>query len=114
MIRRWYKNGVLVRTLTVDAPPIKAQNSSGIIRSLKPGSAFAVAIKKITGAIPCSRCNQRMRIMNDWGWLKCWQNRRTIASWLAEEAHRRGHQITSDSAVDLLKAAIREIRGSSL
>lgn len=114
MIRRWYKNGVLVRTLTVDVPPVKAQNVPGIIRSLHPGSAFALAIKKITGAIPCARCNQRIRVMNDWGWFKCWQNRRIIASWLAEEAHRRGHQITSDSAVGLLKAVIREIRRSSL
>lgn len=78
---------------------------------LKPGDLFSIVILKITGAGPCpNQCRERIAQMNDWGWWKCWRNRKTIATWLAEEARRRGHQITDSSALDLFRAAFKELR----
>jgi hypothetical protein len=81
----------------------------------KPGDILALAIRKTTGTGPCpNKCRARIAQMNEWGWWKCWLNRKTIAGWLSEEAARRGHQITDDSALDFLKAAFKELRKSSL
>ncbi|HEU0210207.1 MAG TPA: hypothetical protein VFQ78_14665 [Candidatus Udaeobacter sp.] len=48
--------------------------------------------------------------MNRKGWWWCWRNRKLIATWLAEAARARGHAITDAIALDLLKAAFRELR----
>lgn len=88
----------------------KLTNKTQVNNSIRPGNVFSTIIKGITGANPCARCNQRIKQMNDWGWLKCWFNRKTIAAWLSEEARRRGHRISDDSALDLLKAAFKEAR----
>ena len=55
-------------------------------------------------------CRAHMQQMNEWGWWKCWRNRKTIAAWLAQAARHRGHQVDQARAIDLLKAAFRELR----
>lgn len=90
----------------------KLTNRSQVSISIRPGNVFSMVINRVTGANPCSRCNQRIKQMNNWGWLKCWSNRKTIAAWLADEARRRGHHISNDSALAFLKAAFKEIRST--
>jgi hypothetical protein len=77
----------------------------------RPGDLFSIVIFKITGkrAGNCGPCAQHVKDMNKWGWLGCWTHRTEIATWLAEEARRRGHQINQSSALDLLKAAFKEL-----
>jgi hypothetical protein len=88
-----------------DTPP----NHASFNRSGSPGNLFSIVIHKITGQSPCANCLGRIALMNQWGWWKCWRNRKTIATWLAEEARARGHQITETSTLDFLKAAFKEI-----
>jgi len=87
-----------------------AKGPSIIEGSLQPGSLFSKVVFKITGVVPCARCRDRMSQMNQWGWWKCWRNRKLIASWLSEEARQRGHQITDSNSLDLFKAALKEFR----
>src|SRR5882724_4126338 len=78
--------------------------------SLKAGDLFAIIIRKITGAAPCpNKCRERNAQMNKSGWFWCWRNRATIAGWLADEARWRGHTITDAAALDLLRAAFKEL-----
>jgi hypothetical protein len=75
-----------------------------------PGNVFSFVIRRITGVLPCGCCREHIAQMNQWGWLKCWRNRKMIAGWLREEAAKRGHVITDRVAMDLLVAAWREYR----
>jgi hypothetical protein len=93
-------------------PKLQAHSNSHVRAFVLPGNLFSVAIVKITGrpAKTCGRCVERIRTMNNWGWWRCWRNRKTIATWLAEEARARGHSIDETSALDLFKAAFKELR----
>ena len=72
---------------------------------------FARLIKKVTGEQPCPvKCLERVQLMNQWGWWKCWRERKTIAGWIAGEARKRGHNITESNALDILKAAFKELK----
>jgi predicted Fe-S protein YdhL (DUF1289 family) len=77
----------------------------------RPGDVFSAVIHTITGrhALTCGVCQQRMKKMNDWKWFGCWRHRQEIIGWLQEEAAKRGHRITNDAALSLLKAALKEI-----
>lgn len=83
---------------------IKETNPSG------PGSLLAKIIHQLTGAVPkdCMTCSARVKQMNVWGWLGCWQNRHTITGWLAEEAGKLGYNIEGNVISGLLIAAVRE------
>ncbi len=50
--------------------------------SLSPGSLLAYLIFKFTYKPPCCTCTKRANQMNQWGWWRCWKNRKTIFSWL--------------------------------
>jgi hypothetical protein len=92
---------------------ISARPSANIRAALEihPGHMFSVIISKLTGLGPCPKsCRERIQQMNQWGWWKCWSNRQTIAGWLVEEGRKRGHTVTSGSAIDLLRAAFKELR----
>lgn len=78
--------------------------------TLRPGDVLTVAIYKITDAIPCAKCAERRALMNDRGWVWCWNNRRTIAAWLADACRDRGHDMTGPEALALLRAAWAELR----
>lgn len=77
----------------------------------RPGNMFSAVIHKITGryALTCGECQQRMHLMNQWGWWKCWKNRQIIQNWLVQEAEKRGHRVTGAQMLDLFRAAWREI-----
>lgn len=81
---------------------------------LSPGTVFSRAITSITGVLPCHACRERIKQMNQWGWLRCWKNRKQIAFWLAKEASARNHPIDPNAAegiyVELFKVAVRELR----
>lgn len=77
---------------------------------VRPGDLFATVIRKITGLGPCPKsCREHIIQMNNWGWWKCWHNRRVIASWLTKEACNRGHAITDSVTLGLLRAAFMEL-----
>jgi hypothetical protein len=75
-----------------------------------PGSLLALIIHQITGQVPssCMACNERVRKMNIWGWLGCWQHRDEIIQWLVEEAAKLGHKIDGKIVYGLLRAAVKE------
>lgn len=78
----------------------------------QPGDLLAWIIGRITGIAPgpnCS-CKARQRQMNEWGWLGCFKNRATIIAWIGDEAGKRGHAIGRSAAIDLMRAAVRELR----
>jgi hypothetical protein len=79
----------------------------------KPGDALSLAIRKIIGVHPCGACLACITEMNNQGWWWCWRNRKVISKRLAGEARRRGHEIDDDSALDLIKAAFREMRAGA-
>ena len=81
----------------------------------RPGHMLGTAIRLVTGeqAGGGCACNDRRRLMDTWGWWGCWKRRGLIAGWLVEEAEKRGHAISGSKALGLLRAAIREVRGSS-
>ena len=95
-----------------DAPKHGFAPPAALKRSSNPGDIFASIIFKITGqnAGGCGPCRDRIKQMNDWGWIECWRNRNTIVAWLVEEAARRKHKIDNSAAVTLLKAAFHELR----
>lgn len=75
---------------------------------------LAWLIHAVTGeqAGPGCNCHYRRRRMDAWGWAGSWRNRHTILRWVVEEAEGRGHVVTSDQILSLLKAAIVEARRS--
>lgn len=78
----------------------------------RPGDLLAWIIRKVTGIEPgpyCS-CRQRQEQMNEWGWLGCFRKRATILTWISDEAGKRGHAIGRAAALDLLRAAVRELK----
>ena len=96
-----------------------------------PCILLKAAIRKLTGETPCGQCLDRCKTMDQWGWWKCWRNRRTIAAWLKDAADKRAGQledqaeqlaakakraraaadaIDEDRALTLLRAAWRELR----
>jgi hypothetical protein len=107
----WTINGIS-QPIPAVIHPHKASPSRSINSSLfRPGDILAITIRKITGASPCPQtCRERIRTMNAWGWWKSWRNREQIATWLAQAARDRGHQITDKIALDLLKSAFKELR----
>jgi hypothetical protein len=76
----------------------------------EPGDLLAFVIHKLTGAIPCGDCLGRKQQMNEWGWIGCMRNHRTIVKWLSEEAERRGHKTDQASIFQLFRVALREAR----
>ncbi len=91
---------------TVEEPQLR------IGSTFRPGEIFSLVIFKITGqkTANCGICGQRKMQMNRWGWWGCWKNRKVLTGWLIEEAKKRGHDINEDSALSLLKAALKETR----
>lgn len=85
---------------------------TGLSVIAKPGDLMAAIIFKVTGQRSgmCGPCAERVRQMNEWGWFRCWLNRKTILRWLAEEAAKRGHPIEEAKLTELLKIAFREAR----
>jgi hypothetical protein len=83
-----------------------------IIKRTGPGDILSSAILKLTGReiSMCGICGLRRTAMNEWGWWSCWRHRNEIAGWLVEEARKRGHTVTQGAAVDLLRAAFKELR----
>lgn len=76
----------------------------------EPGSLLKWMIWKLTGVLPCPKCDRRAQEMNEWGWLGCWRNRRKIYEWLTHEANSRGHQIDEATLQALLLAGLRELK----
>ena len=120
-VHKSFKDGVLVEYL-IDGvlqplvePSTTSRSANGkLVTGLpvtSPGRLLALVIKRITGQGPCpAKCAARIRQMDEWGWWRCWRNRKTIAGWLVEEALRRGHQVSESNALDLLRAAFKELR----
>jgi hypothetical protein len=87
-----------------------------IRRTPQPGDLLAVIIFRITAEPVRScveLCPERRAQMNEWGWWKCWCNRKTIIAWLRQEAAKRGHAISDRALLDLIKAAFNELHRKS-
>lgn len=78
--------------------------------SFRPGDIFASLIHKITGQVPCARCNDRRQQMNKLGWIGCLKNHNMIVGWIVDEAKRRNIEVDSVTVLGLLKTAFREAR----
>ena len=78
----------------------------------KPGDVLRNLIHSITGKMPTNNCScaERVRRMNEWGWVGCLLHKDTIIGWLSDEARKRGHALSDDSAFELLKAGLSELR----
>lgn len=106
---------IQIKALTDLVPSLPSVNT--IAPSIKnPGDLFALIIFKITGqhTANCGVCGRRKKQMNEWGWLGCWRNRKTIIAWLCEEAAKRGHKIDKASMTVLFKAAWKELKQNRL
>lgn len=93
--------------LTLDSLPSPIQVRE---KRMRPGDLLAIAIKRITGIAPCGACGIRKKQMNAWGWWGCWKNRETIVRWIVEEGAKRGYEVSSKSALSLLKGSFLEVR----
>lgn len=87
-------------------------NESRSTSIARPGDLLSWMIFKATGqkAANCGRCRDRIRQMNEWGWIQCFRNRRLIIAWLMHEASLRGINMSGQSAAALFRAAWREYR----
>lgn len=110
-INVWPKyEGCQSETAIIEAiadPTIESPDASF---SSQPGSLLKWAIWKATGIKACSTCSERSRQMDQWGWLGCWKERKTITDWLIHECKSRGHEVTRATARKLLGAAFRAFR----
>jgi len=106
------KSTGMISYRVTSSPSDKSQsNFHTSMRLLPPGTVFSRLIKKVTGEQPCPvKCRERVQLMNQWGWWKCWRERKTIAGWIAEEARKRGHAIDESNALEILMAAFKELR----
>ena len=91
-----------------DLQPPNEKRDYIIPKSPKPGDIMKFAINQITGVTPCGSCLNRAKQMNEWGWFGCWKNKATIVEWVSEEASKRGHVITSDKILSILRAGFKE------
>ena len=77
-----------------------ARNASG------PAHLFFRHIQTLSQKTTLRPLLNRMRTMNAWGWWAA-ANRKTILEWLAEEARRRGHQV-SDSQLTVFPRGVEK------
>lgn len=74
-----------------------------------PGQVLHKLIKLMTGEAPipgCS-CNDRIRLMNAWGYKECISNRKLIMSWMATEAKKRGYTIDKSTLRGLVMSLFK-------
>jgi hypothetical protein len=72
-----------------------------------PGSKLAEMIRAVTGEKPCAACLERAKQMNEWGWMGCIRNAKTIYGWLKEEQEKRGIKIDKKLIWKTIKVALR-------
>jgi len=97
--------GVL-RSYQIEISNSSNPQSSKLIK-ITPCALLKTAIHKLTGEKPCGQCVERCKQMDEWGWWRCWKERRTIARWMKEAAQDRAdkkEQAAQKAAEDAKKA----------
>jgi hypothetical protein len=100
----WEKEGNIVAAGGTDTV-LPASN----FLAFRPGDLLSIVVHEVTGVRPCINCLDHIEVMNQWGWWRCWLNRKTISSWLSEEARSRGHEISESAALGLVRVAFKEL-----
>ena len=73
----------------------------------QPGDILARVIHEMTGETPCGMCNARRQQMNEWGYVGCVREIKTICDWIQEEAQKRGKTLDASTVISAIWAAVK-------
>jgi hypothetical protein len=79
-------------------------------RSIRPGDIIHWMTQKAGFEMGrnCG-CTEMRKQMNDWGWIGCLRNRRTLVDWFVSKADQAGVKLTSRDTAGLLRAAVKAL-----